>query len=100
MIYVVNTVFLFLVEMLCWGIRTSNLEHRRWVQWMSDHLGKDPVLMALHYFERRFNRANTGKFTKPGRRWARRMREWWENSKWTDHVDILLRLIEVGNLGW
>ena len=99
MIYVVITVFLFLVEMLCWGIRTSNLDHRRWVQWISDR-GQDPVLMALYYFERRLNRANTGKFTKSGRRHARRMREWWENSKWTDHVDILLRLIEVGNLAW
>ena len=100
MIYVVNTVFLFLVEMLCWGIRTSNLEHRRWVQWISYHLGEDPVLMALRYFERMLNRANTGDFTRLGRRRARRTRECWENSKWTDHVDILLRLIEAGNLGW
>ena len=100
MIYVVTTVFLFLVEMLCWGIRTSNLKHRRWAWWSSDHLGQDPVLMALRYFERILKRADTGKLTKSGRVRARRIREWWENSKWTDHVDILLRLIEVGNLGW
>ena len=90
MIYVVITVFLFLVEMLCWGLRTSNLEHRHWVQ-VSDHSGQDPVLMALRYFEN---------FTKSGGRRATKMRGWWENSKWTDHVDVLLRLIEVGNLGW
>lgn len=100
MIYVVTTVFLFLVEMLCWGIRTSNLEHRRWPWWISDHSGQDPVLMALRYFERILKRADTGKHTKSGRERARRMREWWESSKWTDHVDILLRLLEVGNLGW
>ena len=100
MIYVVSTVFLFLVEMLCWGIRTSNLGHRRWVQWIGDHLIKDLVLMALCYFERKLNRANTGIFTRSGRIHARRMREWWENSEWTDHVDRVLRLIEVGNLGW
>ena len=100
MIYVVNTMFLFLVEMLCWGIRTSNLGHRRWIQWIGNHLVKDLVLMALHNFERKLNRANTGKFTKLGRRRARRMREWWENSKWTNRVDIILRLIEIGNLVW
>ena len=100
MVYVVNTVFLFLFEMLCWEIRTSNLEHRRWVHRISDHLGEDPIVRAFRYFERRLNRANTGTFTKLGRRRARTMREWWEKSKWTDRVDIVLRLIEVGNLGW
>ena len=100
MIYVVTTLFLFLVEMLCWGIRTSCLEYRRWTWWISAHTPQDPVLVLLRHFGRTLNRANTGKFTKIGRKQVRRMLEWWERSGWIDHVDTLLRLGEVGNLIW
>lgn len=94
MTYVVTTIVLFLIEMLCWGLRTSHLEHRRWI-W-----SKDPVSMLLHHFDRGLNRTNTGKFTVAGRRWVKRMLEWWEKSRWADHVDALLRIIEIGNSIW
>ena len=100
MIYVVITIFLFLVEMLCWGLRTSYLEHRPWVQWISHHTPQDPVFMLLRYFDRRLKRANTGKFTKARRTQIKKMLEWWEKSEWTDLVDVLLRVLEVGNLLW
>lgn len=102
MIYVVITMFLFLVEMLCWGLRTSYvyLEHRRWMLWISNHTPPDPILMLLHHFGLTLNSANTGNFTKAGRTQVKRMLEWWENSRWTGLVDALLRVIEVGNSIW
>lgn len=100
MVYVVTTIFLFLVEMLCWGLRTSYLEHRPWVCWISDHTPRDPILMLLHHLMGSFNRTNTGEFTIAGRTLVNRMLQWWEKSRWTDRVDVLLRSIEVGNLIW
>lgn len=100
MIYVVTTESLFLVEMLCWGLRTSYREHRRWVSWISDYTPHDPVFMLLHLFGRRLNGANTGRYTKAGRTAVKRMLEWWERSRWTDHVDMLLRVNEIGNSIW
>ena len=100
MIYVVTTIFLFLVEMICWGVRASNLYQRSWVRWICNHIPQDPVLMLLHRSRRTLNRANTGKLTKAGRTQIRRMLEWWEHLEWTDHVDVLLRIIEIGNLVW
>lgn len=100
MIYVVTTIVLFLIEMLCWGLRTSYLEHRRWIRRISDHMSEDPVSILLRHFKRKLKRTNTGNFTIAGRRRAKRMLEWWENSRWTDHVDTLLRIIEIGNSIW
>lgn len=100
MIYVVTTMTLFLVEMLCWGFRPGYIEYRRWVWWISDHTPQDPVSTLLCHFERTLNRANTGQFTKAGRTKVKRMLDWWEKSRWTDHVDMLLRVIEVGNSIW
>lgn len=100
MIYVVITMFLFLVEMLCWGLRTSYLEHRRILRRISDYTTPDPILKLLHHFERTLNHANTGKVTRIGRMQVKKMREWWEKSRWIDHADMLLRVIEVGNFIW
>ena len=100
MIYIVIAMFVFLVEMICWGLRESHLEHQRWGSWMVAHAPQDPILKLLKHIERPFNRANTGKFTKAGRAQAKRMLLWWEHSKWTDHVDVFLRAIEVGNSTW
>ena len=100
MIYVFITIFLFSVEMLSWGLRTRYLMHRRWAWWISDHIPQDPILMLLHHLGRTLNRANTGKFTKAGRTRIKWMLEWWENSTRRDHVDRLLRAIEVGNSIW
>ena len=99
MIYVVITMFLFFVEMLSWGLRTSYvyLEHRRWMLWISDHTPPDPILMLLHRFGLTLNRANTGNFTKAGRRLVKRILKFWENS---DHVNMFLRVLEVGNSIW
>ena len=97
MIYVVIAMFLFLVEMICWGLRTR---HRSWIGWISDHTPPDLILMLLHHLGRTLNRTNTGKFTKAGRTQVKSMVEWWENSSWTDHVDTLLRAIEVTNTIW
>ncbi len=73
MVYVVTTIFLFLVEMLCWGLRTSYLEHRSWVQWIGGHMPQDPVFMLLHHLGRTLKHANTGKFTKAGRTHVKRI---------------------------
>ena len=100
MVYVVTTMVLFLVEMLCWGLRTSYLEHRRWVSWVKDYLPQDPILILLRHFRRTLDRSNTGKFTVAGRRRVKRMLECWERSRWTDHVDVLLKVMEVGNSIW
>lgn len=100
MIYVIITIFLFLVEMICWGIRSSYLEHRRWVWRIIDHMPQDPVFKLLNHFGRTLDRADTGKFTKAGRTRVKRMLKWWENSIWTDHVDVLLRSIEIVNSLW
>ena len=97
MIYVVIAMSVFLVEMVCWGLRESYLEHQRWVWWIVDH---DPILMLLHHIGRSLNRANTGQFTIAGRAQAKRMLQWWEHSKWTDHLDVFLRAIEIGNSIW
>ena len=99
MIYVVTTIFVFLVEMLCWGLRTSYLAHRGWVLWISNRMPPDLVLMLLHHFIWQLKHTNTGNFTK-ARMWVERMIKWWEESRWTDHVNVLLQVIEVGNLGW
>lgn len=56
--------------------------------------------MLLHLFGRRLNGANTGRYTKAGRTAVKRMLEWWERSRWTDHVDMLLRVNEIGNSIW
>ena len=88
--------FAFLVEMICWGPRKSYLEHQRWV----DLLPQDPILMLLRHVGRSLNRASTGKFTKAGRTMAKRMLQWWEHSKWTDHVNVFLRAVEIGNSIW
>ena len=100
MIYVVITTFIFLVEMLCWGFRTTFLEHARWVWWLRDHTPPDPILMLLSHVGRTLNRANTGMMTKAGRTRVKRMLERWENSVWTDYVDVVLRAMEVGNSIW
>lgn len=100
MVYVVTTIFLFLVEMLCWGLRTSYLEHQRWVWWINDHTPPDPIFGLLHHFGQILKRANTGKFTKAGRTQVKRWLERWEKSRWTDLVGVLLQVIEVGNLIW
>lgn len=100
MIYVVIAMFLFLVEMICWGLRSSYLEHGHWMRWVVDHMPPDPVLTLLHHFRQTLNRTNTGKLTKAGRAQVKIMVEWWENSRWTDHVDVLLRAIEITNSTW
>ena len=101
MIYVVIATFVFLVEMICWGLRESHLEHQRWGSWMNAQAPRDsPIRKLLRHIERPFKRANTGKFTKAGRKQAERMLNWWDHSQWTDHVDVLLRAIEVGNTIW
>ena len=92
--------FLFLIEMACWGLRTSYLEHRRWVWWISEHTPQDPILMLLLHFGKTLNRTDTGKFTKAGRKQVKRILEWWEKSGWTDHVNVLLRAVEVENSIW
>lgn len=56
--------------------------------------------MLLQHFRGQLDRANTGNFTKAGRTLVQRMLKWWEESSWTDHVDVLLRVIEVENLVW
>ena len=100
MIYVVIAMSVFLVEMICWGLGESYLEPQRWVRWIVAHAPQDPILMLLHHIGRSFNRANTGQFTKAGRAQAKRMVQWWEHSKWTDHLDVFLRAIEIGNSIW
>ena len=100
MIYVVIGMFVFLVEMICWGLRESHLEHHRWGSWMVAHAPQDPILKLLRHIERPFRRANTGIFTTAGRKLAEKMLKWWEHSRWTDHVDVFLRTIEVGNSIW
>lgn len=100
MIYVVITVFLFLVEILCWGLRTNYLRHRRWVPWISHYVPQDSVSMLLQYMKQKLKRADTGKFTKAGRSHVKRVLEWWEKLEWTDIVDVLLRVAEAGNLIW
>ena len=100
MIYIVIAMFLLLVEMLCWAIRTSLLEHRRWVRWISDHLPPDPVFVLLRLFGRTLHRKKTGKFTEAGRALVKKILAWWEESRWTDHVDVLLRAAEIGNSIW
>ena len=92
--------FLFLIEMACWGLRTSELEHRRWVWWISEHTPQDPILMLLLHFGKTLNRTDTGKFTKAGRKQVKRILEWWEKSRWTDHVNVFLRAVEVENSIW
>ena len=96
MIYVVIAMFVFLVEMIGWRLRESYLEHQRWV----DHASQDPIIMLLRHVERSLDRANTGKFTRAGRTQAKRMIKWWEQSRWTDHLDWFLRAIEVVNSVW
>ena len=88
MIYVVTTVFLFLVEMLCWGVR---------VWWIRDHT---TAPMFVHPSGRTIDRADTGKFTKAGRTRVKSMLAWWKESRWTDHVDVLLKVGELGNSVW
>ena len=100
MVYAVVAMFLFLVEMICWGLRTSYLMRRRWVWWIVDHMPQDPVLMLLHHVGSSLNRTNTGQFTSVGRMSVKRMLEWWEDSRWTDLVDVVLRVIEIGNSTW
>ena len=100
MVYIVVAMFIFLVEMICWGLRTSYLTHRRWVWNIVDHMPQDPILMLLHHLERSLNRTNTGEFTRVGRMSVKRMLEWREDSRWTDFVDVVLRVIEVGNSTW
>ena len=98
MIYVVITLFIFLVEMLCWGLRTR--KYRRWAWCNSDHTPEDPVCKVLRRFVRTLKCANTGRYTRAGRTVVKRMLEWSERSTWTDHVDVLLRVMEVGNSIW
>lgn len=100
MVYVIITAVLFLIEMLCWGLRTSYLENRRWAWWISNRTPQDPIDMLLHHFQRTLNHSNTGKFTKAGRARVKKVLQWWEKSKWTDHVDMLLRVAEVVNSFW
>ena len=100
MIYIVIAMFVFLVEMICWGLRGSPIKHPRWGSWMIAYVTQEPILKFLKHIERPFKRANTGKFTEAGREWAKRMLKWWEGSQWTDHVDLFLRAIEVGNSIW
>ncbi|CAD6566990.1 MAG: hypothetical protein ASARMPRED_000454 [Alectoria sarmentosa] len=84
MIYVVIAMFLFLVEMLCWGLRTSYLKHQLRLRRISDHMPRNPIFKLLHHFERTIKLANTGKFTKAGR----------------TQVENILGVIEVGNVIW
>ena len=84
MIYVVITMFSFLVEMICWGLRTRYQEH---------HTLPDPIAWAL-------NCAITSKYTKVGKTQLKSMLKWREKSRWTNQVDVILRVMEVGNLGW
>ena len=100
MVYVLIAMFVFLIEMICWGLRESHLEQQRWGSWMVAHAPQDPILKLLNHIERSFRRANTGRFTKAGRSQTKSMLRWWEHSKWTDHVDVFLRIIEVGNSIW
>ena len=100
MIYVVIATFVFLVEMICWGLREDHLKHQRWGSWMIAHAPQDPIIKLLKHIERPFKRANTGKFVQAGREKAKNILKWWEHSKWTDHVDVLLRAIEVTNSIW
>ena len=100
MIYVVIAMFLFLVEMLCWGLRTSYLKHQLRLRRISDHMPRNPIFKLLHHFERTIKLANTGKFTKAGRTQVENILGWWKKSRWIDHADVLLRVIEVGNLIW
>lgn len=84
MIYVVITLFSFLVEMICWGLRT---------RYQGDHMLPDPIGWAL-------NNAITYKFTKAWNTQLRYMLEWWKKYRWTNLVDVILRSMEVFNLGW
>ena len=95
MIYVVIALFVFVVEMICWGLQEGYRGH-----WIIDHTTQDPIHMLLRHLERSLNRSNTGRFTTAGRTQVKRMLEWWEHSRWTDHVDVLLRAIELGNSVW
>lgn len=100
MVYIVISMFLFLAEMTCWGLRTCHVEYPRRARWISNHMPQDPVLMLLHHLGRTLNRTNTGNFTRAGRTQIKRLLECWECSMWTDHVDMLLRVVEVGNSIW
>lgn len=84
MIYVVTTMLSFLVEMICWGLRT---------RYQGDHMLPDPIGWAL-------NRAITYKFTKAGKTQLRSMLGWWRKYRWTNHVGVILRVLEVGNMIW
>lgn len=84
MIYVVITIFSFLVEMICWGLRT---------RYQGDHKPPDPIGWAL-------KRAIASKYTKAGKTQLESMLNWRKKSRWTYHVDMILRVMEVGNLGW
>lgn len=84
MIYVVITVFSFLVEMICWGLRT---------RYQGGHMLPDPIGWAL-------NLAITYNFTKAGKTQLEKLVEWWKTYRWTKHVDLILRFMEVVNLGW
>ena len=100
MIYVVTTMFIFLVEMICWGLRTSSLGQNRLVRWIDRHAPPDPVLLLLNHFGRTLNRANTNRFTAAGRTRNNKMIQWWKDSRWTDLVDVVLRGLEVENSIW
>lgn len=60
----------------------------------------DLVLKLLQYFQQGLDRSNTDKFTKAGRTQIERMMEGWRKLRWTDLIDVLLQLMEVGNSIW
>lgn len=60
----------------------------------------DLVHQHLQHFLQGLDRSNTGKFTKAGRTRIKRMMEGWRKLRWTDLIDVLLRLMEVGNSIW
>lgn len=99
-VYVIITFSLFVVEMSCWGLRTSNLKHKRCIRWIVDRTPSDLVLKLLQLVQRTLDRSKTGKFTKAGKTQIRRMVEGWRKLRWTDLIDVLLRLTEVGNSLW